>query len=132
MNILLTDHCNLQCPYCFATNKLVADKKNLSHMSLKNLKIALDFCKKSGERRIGVLGGEPTLHPYFGKMIKMIVNSGLDFTLFTNGIVSNKKDIELLRALDPKNAKITLNVNERDFYSDKENKLLVQFLKDFE
>ena len=82
-NIIITDYCNLNCSYCFANNKAN------THMTLKNLKVALDFCAAGGSD-VGIIGGEPTLHPNFKNVIKEInqycIGTNTTALLYTNGI----------------------------------------------
>ncbi|MGO8734258.1 MAG: radical SAM protein [Terriglobia bacterium] len=125
MNVLLTTYCNLRCPYCFAASKLFLNRRGKkTHISLENLKTVLDFCKKSGQHVIGVLGGEPTLHPFFADAIAMIMKAGLRFTLFTNGIIRKEKDRLFLRDIDPKQCDIMININAEDFYGKAEYALV--------
>lgn len=72
MNILLNTYCNLQCPYCFADNEITTcDNKN---MSLENFETIIQFMKKNNIREVRLLGGEPTLHPYFPIFLHKIAN----------------------------------------------------------
>lgn len=68
-NIMLNDHCNLNCSYCFAKSTY---GKNINNISLKNFKAALDFILKDNEEMVGLIGGEPTLHPQFEEIIKLL------------------------------------------------------------
>lgn len=98
MNILFTNYCNQKCPYCFAESKLEsAQSVKKSHMSMDNLKTILDFCKKSGINRFGILGGEPTLHPHFSEAIKMIVDEKISFNIFSNGIIRKKGNLAVFK-----------------------------------
>ena len=77
MNILLTNICNRSCPYCFAKGKLISEKPLLrSYIQLKDLKIIINFLKKSKQNTAGILGGEPTLHPEFKKIITILIKAG--------------------------------------------------------
>jgi uncharacterized radical SAM superfamily Fe-S cluster-containing enzyme len=64
-NIAIVNYCNLKCPYCFADN----EQENPIYMSLENYIKTLDFILKNPVDGIGILGGEPTLHPDFSKII---------------------------------------------------------------
>lgn len=105
-NIAITKYCNLKCPYCFAEKMMEEEKQNIKIEML--LKI-LDWLKDSDER-IGIIGGEPTLHPNFGEILKIINNYceeyNRDSILFTNGINLKK----YIQYLSPKMS-ILLNIN---------------------
>ena len=70
-NILLTNVCNLQCPYCFA-NYYTHDIAE--EITLESFKKALDFIASSNNQneKIGLIGGEPTLHTQFGEILENI------------------------------------------------------------
>ena len=88
-NIALLNYCNLSCPYCFA-NEFIEEKKQF--ITLDQLNKILKFIQNSNDKgRIGLIGGEPTLHPQF----KDILLTCCDFCenthlppplIFTNGI----------------------------------------------
>lgn len=95
MNIMLNQVCNLTCPYCFANEFVGRSEESLlndkSQISLSNFNIALDFAIKSREPRIGLIGGEPLLHPKFEEIVAMAINSPMPKVhLFTNGILLDK------------------------------------------
>jgi len=130
MNILFTNYCNQQCPYCFAAYKLKQNQAaEKSYISLNNLKKVLNFCKKSRISYIGILGGEPTLHPDFSKAIKMIVNEGLHFKIFSNGIIRKEKDVLFLRDIDDKMCDIAININAKNSYKRGEYGVVKETLK---
>ncbi len=85
-NIMLNEVCNLRCPYCFADEFV---NKNPKGISMDDFKTALDFSLSSGPgERIGLIGGEPTLHSNFREILIMLINDSRvnNVTVFTNGI----------------------------------------------
>lgn len=91
-NVMLNKVCNLRCEYCFA-NKFV-NKDNCydeNNISMENYKKALDYIDCAGER-LGIIGGEPTLHPNFKEFVNMAINrKGIEhIIIFTNGINYDK------------------------------------------
>ncbi len=84
-NIMLTDACNLHCPYCFA-NEFVNHSAN--EISIENLKKAMDFIVTARDERLGLIGGEPTLHSKFKEILQMIIadNRFSNVILYTNGV----------------------------------------------
>ena len=106
-NIAITTYCNLKCPYCFA-QKMISNEK-IKNISLTKFNEICNFINpsKSNRYRIGIIGGEPTLHPQFKEIIKEIdKQKNTNFILFTNGI-------ELYNFLNyiPNNLKILINYN---------------------
>ena len=86
-NIMLTDTCNLKCPYCFA-NEFVNHQVN--EISLENFKKALDFVatERNPNCKLGLIGGEPTLHSHFKEILQILINDPRfnSVILFTNGV----------------------------------------------
>ena len=84
-NIMLTDSCNLHCPYCFA-NEFVNHSAN--EISIENLKKSMDFIATARDERLGLIGGEPTLHSKFKEILQMIIadNRFSNVILYTNGV----------------------------------------------
>ena len=116
-NIALLNYCNLQCPYCFA-NEFIEEKKQ--QITLEQLDKILDFISKSNHfTRIGLIGGEPTLHPHFTKIIEKInnfckINNIKQHpVLFTNGI-ELEQYIGLLG-----NINMLINLNEPEIVGEK-------------
>lgn len=84
-NIAIVNYCNLKCPYCFAEDMI---KEDNAFMSLEQYSKLLDFILKDPENRIGILGGEPTLHPQFIELLNLTKEKckKRQIILFTNGI----------------------------------------------
>lgn len=88
-NIMLTYRCNLHCSYCFA-NEFVNKQK--TDITIKDFLEAVSFVTRTGPARIGLIGGEPTLHPGFGVIMQLLADhprvSGV--TLYTNGLLLDR------------------------------------------
>lgn len=84
-NIMLTYRCNLKCPYCFA-NEFVNHSRN--DISMENFMVALKFLKTSGNKHIGLIGGEPTLHAQFREFLQILLEDEEveSVTIYTNGV----------------------------------------------
>jgi radical SAM protein with 4Fe4S-binding SPASM domain len=120
MNILFTDFCNKACTYCFARGKFDSGKMpSQRYISLKNLKICIDFLKRSGISYAGVLGGEATLHPYFKDALSMLTDQQIFVTLLSNGLI--KKDhLMFLKRLGPNKVLVMVNLNHPRTYTQQE------------
>ena len=84
-NIMITDVCNLRCPYCFA-NEFV--NKSSNEISIENFKKALDFVATEPNAKLGLIGGEPTIHSNFKEILKIVIADERfkNVVLFTNGV----------------------------------------------
>ena len=127
-NIAVLNYCNISCPYCFANSFIKDENKQL--ITLEQLDNIFSFLKKSIpiNRQIGLIGGEPTLHPQLKEiLIKTIKfsqeNQLLKPILFTNGIefenyIPFANDIAIL-----------FNINNLDILGEKNYNKLIFNLK---
>lgn len=89
-NIAITTYCNLRCPYCFADSMICEQHQNISINKFRDILMWISRTPT----HIGIIGGEPTLHPFFSDILKEVnmycreLNSTA--TLFTNGIHLDK------------------------------------------
>lgn len=95
-NVLLTNKCVRNCPYCFA-GKEMSQSSSKDYLSWENAIYLADFLRTSGQRRVSLLGGEPTLHPQFVDILLYFVERGFNVVVFTSGIMSKSKLDELKR-----------------------------------
>lgn len=86
-NIAVTTYCNLRCPYCFADDMIEQTHKNID---LDQFRRILQWIARTPNNHIGIIGGEPTLHPQFSEILKEVNNYTRELrtscTIFTNGI----------------------------------------------
>ncbi|MCC8027404.1 MAG: radical SAM protein [Clostridium sp.] len=84
-NIVITDVCNLHCPYCFASEFV---NKEANEISMDAFRQAKEFILSSGCKGLGIIGGEPLLHSAFKEILEDIIYDGRvqKATVFTNGI----------------------------------------------
>lgn len=129
-NILLTEKCVRECPYCFAQKYM--DDGSDKFLSWKNLVYLADMLERTNENHISLLGGEPTLHPDFSTYVLYLMNRGFHVTIFTAGIMSNRqlKNVEEdLSGVDPGRLSFVVNTNHPDITPVKEMKSQNLFLK---
>ena len=89
-NIIIDSYCNLKCPYCFANDVIAAHK---DYISLDSFNHIMDFVLKSNDKRVGIIGGEPLLHPKFTDICEHIINkTPEDFiaVIYTNALLLDK------------------------------------------
>ena len=87
-NIAINNFCNMKCPYCFA-NEFIEEKKEM--INEEQLDKILLFLKNSTIlNRIGIIGGEPSIHPNFISILKKIQNLAAEknatVRIFSNGL----------------------------------------------
>ncbi|MDR0514583.1 MAG: radical SAM protein [Coriobacteriaceae bacterium] len=87
-NISLTNRCNLRCPYCFA-HEFVGDSHNTTQDDITEdaFEAALEFLTREHPVSLGLIGGEPTLHPLFASLLMRAAEDPrvTDVVVFTNG-----------------------------------------------
>lgn len=90
-NIALLNFCNLKCPYCFADDMIQEESISITIEDYQRL---LEFLSRTPLNHVGLIGGEPTLHPNFIEIIKETNKYCREVdtaaTLFTNGIELDK------------------------------------------
>ena len=79
--------CQLSCNYCISAG-IEANQKN--ELTFRKAMKIIDLAEKSGIKRIGFTGGEPTLYSHFPQLLKHISEKGFEIYLATNGLGSYK------------------------------------------
>ncbi len=74
--------CNLRCGWCYAKESGFAAEE----MTLKVVKDAIEIYKGLQMRNVMLIGGEPTIHPHFLEIVRLIRQAGLNPLLVTNGV----------------------------------------------
>lgn len=128
MNILFTNLCNRNCVYCFAKKQLSRGKDGAAFLSPENLRIIMAFLKRSNEAGVGILGGEPTLHPDFARMISDLLGQGFGLNVFTNGVISQRA-VDFLEKNMDKKLKLLINIHPLSSYNVKQRKQLVNTME---
>ena len=114
VNILLTDKCVRQCPYCFAGREM-ARSAAAEFLAWENVVYLADFLQHSGHRRVSLIGGEPTLHPEFADIALYFLARAFEVTVFTSGILSDARLGEIKTYLGdapPNRLTYVCNVND--------------------
>lgn len=91
-NIALTTYCNLHCPYCFADTMI--QTKDIKNISLEQFQNICNWILKDKPPHmtghIGLIGGEPTLHPQFKQLLLLVDDIFTKYNckgvLFTNAV----------------------------------------------
>ena len=70
-NLIITNYCNAECTFCFAADSRHRMIRNGSReMDETEFRDCLEFSMNGGNRELRLLGGEPTLHPFFTDFVK--------------------------------------------------------------
>jgi len=81
MLLQITNCCRMACPHCLDDANPYAP-----HMTEDTCRRAVAFAKDSGDRLLIVSRGEPTEHPRFFDMCRIVSQSGLCFSICSNGM----------------------------------------------
>ena len=96
---MLTERCNLHCPYCFASEYT---NHPCHEISMQNFVHAVQFVMKDDSKtKLGIIGGEPTLYSHFAEVLDylekedkvrhaVIFTNGILLSRFLNHVVSDK------------------------------------------
>lgn len=86
IEVEVTNTCNFTCPHCYKE----ANENSAKHINLERLDEFLSFLGNN-VIKIGITGGEPTLHPCFKEIVNMISEkTSAVLTMNTNGITLEK------------------------------------------
>ena len=126
-NIILLNYCNLSCSYCFANKFIEETAKQL--ITLEQLDNIFKFLEQSHNvGKIGLIGGEPTLHPQFEEIVNKTINFSEKNHLFKPIIFSNGIKIE--RCKDFINqVNLLLNINEPEIIGNKNLNTIINNLR---
>lgn len=80
---MLTDNCNLNCSFCYATDSEVSHQ-SIPFAHCKNILLSL---KIQGCNSISFTGGEPLLYQYSKEIFYTAKHLGFHTTLYTNGTI---------------------------------------------
>lgn len=83
--LYLSGACNLACLHCWITPAFQPDGDGGPHLELDHLRKVLDEGAPLGLRTVKLTGGEPTLHPRFREVVKLIADHGMRILMETNG-----------------------------------------------
>ena len=110
-NIVINNFCNQNCQYCFANEIMAENKKMIDFDSFKKI---VDFLKKSNIGNIGLIGGEPSLHPQLTNFIDYLKENNIHPRILTNGTNLLSYDINKF-----KNCSLLININNKNMVNEK-------------
>ncbi len=80
INYHLYKPCNLRCRFCFATFRDVRGQ-----LSLVDARRLIERLREAGAEKLNFAGGEPTLHPHIGELVRYAKALGFVTSIVTNG-----------------------------------------------
>ena len=80
VNYHLYKPCNYRCRFCFATYRDITGQ-----LKLDDARQLLRTLREAGVEKLNFAGGEPTLHPHIGALVRESKRLGFVTTLITNG-----------------------------------------------
>ena len=119
-NILITRLCNRHCIHCFARGGSLVVHPGTSgaagpglHMAPDELDRVVEFARKSGLEVVGVMGGEPALHPECLAVVERLLAAGLRVRFFTGGLIPDHV-LDGLKGLDKERVHVGVNLPAPD------------------
>ena len=97
-NLILTTECQRNCDFCFVKH----DKEEHLSFEWDDFITALNFISTAGEKGVNLLGGEPTLHKDFLRMLEHLIERSFKIQVFTNGMVSRDLIFSIRELLENK------------------------------
>ena len=113
-NLILTQACNKNCSYCFASDYRHDASVVESEMSLETIGTILDKTYTGDASRISLLGGEPTQHSRFAEILDLCYTKKFKVLLISNFLFNEQTLQKLLQIIaDPdKNLSFLINATE--------------------
>lgn len=83
INLFVDYACNLDCDYCFVRG---LSTEHPPMLGAKDFERFCSWARKVHLPSLGILGGEPTLHPDIVEMLERLMDAGVAPVLFTNAL----------------------------------------------
>ncbi len=84
--------CNLRCEWCYGKGTGFSSSDN---MTMETVDKSISFLKDISMNAVILIGGEPTIHPYFFDIVRRIKEAGLEVYVVSNATpFSNKRFLE--------------------------------------
>jgi SynChlorMet cassette radical SAM/SPASM protein ScmF len=87
----LTEGCNLACRHCWLSPKHQNESITYPSLSVDIFKLIIDQAKRLGLNGVKLTGGEPLMHPEISKILRIIKDHDIIFSIETNGVLCTPK-----------------------------------------
>lgn len=126
--ILITDFCNQNCGFCFAREEMKSPLKK--EMSMIDFRLLVKKLKKNNIMGIHLVGGEPTIHSEFPKILEYSLKNFIFVSVLTNGVFTKPVE-ELLLKKQPR-VPIQFNIATPGFiFNQKVRELVLEKISKF-
>lgn len=107
----INNYCNSYCSYCYNSCR------NNKYIDLNDFNKLINRLKNIGIQTIILSGGEPTIHPKFINLLKILISKNMNFGMSTNGIAIND---EILKIFSENNAfiQVSLDTTDKNVYKE--------------
>lgn len=86
--------CNLACAFCYYHH--LGNLRLQGWKNLDSLYIEIRNGISRGNDRVEITGGEPSLHPYLGKIVSYLKRNNIKCCIITNGVMQDERVRELI------------------------------------
>ncbi len=126
-NLILTNNCNLNCPFCFAVENNYGIKKTKEEFNVADLWKMIGFLKG---RTVRLCGGEPTINSNINEIFDCLLKNEFNIVIMTNGLWNQKfkSYIKNLHTNDILKINYLFNVLEEDQYTQEQRNNLKEVL----
>jgi len=130
-NLLLTQRCDRNCPYCFAEDYMAETGGDT--IRFDDFIYVLDFFQKHKIQDLSFLGGEPTTHPQILEILEYTLQRGFNFRMFT-GVIDTTRKIDAIHQLveeyaDKRKIHFIININHPGETPDSHKELQGYFME---
>jgi radical S-adenosyl methionine domain-containing protein 2 len=80
VNFHILRPCDAACRFCFATFR-----EDRGRLTTSDAERVIELVRRAGAEKINFAGGEPTLHPDLGRLLRFAKSLGLTTSIITNG-----------------------------------------------
>ncbi len=108
LRVCVTYRCNLSCRHCYAKGL----SQNSEDMSIDEFDRLAEWAVKMGWKTLRFIGGEPTVHPRFGDILRRCFQNRTRVNMSTNNVFS-PEILPLLR--DPLFEEVSVHYNSPEF-----------------
>lgn len=101
----LTNRCNAHCLHCGSESGQCRDQELTEAEALQ----LCEDLKELGCERVGIIGGEFFLSPYWESLVRKLLELGIKASLLTNGLLLNNQNITKLQAMGINNISVSID-----------------------
>lgn len=109
--VYITNRCQLRCAHCYMGDRLDSAEK----MPYEQVLDTLRLWRRMGSSKLTILGGEPTLHPDYIRIIRAAAEIGFEHVITTsNGLEPARRKFTQMRPEDFSYVQISLDGGSAD------------------